>query len=281
VRTFKHPNYTYLKGNVYYFSKAVPIDLRQHYSKPRIIQSLKTKSYYQAKTTSKIIPRKKLSDWYSELLNQLKVPTKSKTRESTIYLTELLILTGLRFTEAATLTWNKVDFVKETLIIDDKTGKNRQELIKPITNRVKKILIHQKDKHEYYVFPGLIDYIRDSRNFREKLSKASGIEFTNHDLRRVYLSAGSRANVSSDILKRLVNHLPTTQDVTAGYIIQSLDELQEYAQQIEDQILTDAGIMEHSIDSTLINLLTGLSTKEKEMMLIQLSSNSGLKGESI
>ena len=41
--TNKHPKYTFIK-DVYYFSKTVPYDLRNHYNKPRIVQSLRTKS---------------------------------------------------------------------------------------------------------------------------------------------------------------------------------------------------------------------------------------------
>ena len=37
-----HPADTYLKGNVYYFSRAIPADLKNYYSKPRVIQSLRT-----------------------------------------------------------------------------------------------------------------------------------------------------------------------------------------------------------------------------------------------
>ena len=43
VDTFQ-PKYTYTKRGVYYFSKSVPSDLRHHYFKTRIIQSLRAKS---------------------------------------------------------------------------------------------------------------------------------------------------------------------------------------------------------------------------------------------
>lgn len=38
------PTFTYRKGRVFYYSRRVPSDLRNHYSKPRIVQSLRTKS---------------------------------------------------------------------------------------------------------------------------------------------------------------------------------------------------------------------------------------------
>jgi len=50
--TQKHPQHTYLKRDVYYFSRVVPRDIKHHYIKPRIIQSLKTKSAHRASVAS-------------------------------------------------------------------------------------------------------------------------------------------------------------------------------------------------------------------------------------
>jgi len=33
----RSPKYTYLKDGIYYFSRLVPHDLKDHYSKPRIV----------------------------------------------------------------------------------------------------------------------------------------------------------------------------------------------------------------------------------------------------
>jgi len=237
------------------------------------------KGWHKVPRKQSIIPRKKLPDWFAALHKLQIKPSKSKTRETVTLLTEILVITGLRFNEAASLTWHKVDFSKEILIIPDSSAKNRQELIKPITSRVFEILEKQKGKDDFYVFPGLDGHIKDTRDFRAKLIIESGIKYTNHDLRRVYLSAGSRAEISGDILKRLVNHMPKSEDVTLGYIIQSLDELQEYAQRIEDQILTDAGIKDRSIDNTLMSLLSGLSEDEKRKMIFKLSSDLVAEGK--
>ena len=40
--------YLFQKRGVYYFSKQIPKDVRQHYSQTRIVQSLKTKSVKDA-----------------------------------------------------------------------------------------------------------------------------------------------------------------------------------------------------------------------------------------
>ena len=46
--TQKHPQHTYTKRDIYYFSRVIPSDLQHHYIKSRIIQSLKTKSEHRA-----------------------------------------------------------------------------------------------------------------------------------------------------------------------------------------------------------------------------------------
>ena len=43
-----NPKYTYTKRGVFYFSKKIPTDLRHHYKKPIITQSLRTKSKMDA-----------------------------------------------------------------------------------------------------------------------------------------------------------------------------------------------------------------------------------------
>ena len=63
MKTLKHPSYTFRKGRVYYFSKAVPKDLADYYAKPRIVKSLRTKSIGHAKTASKVLSAR-LEDYW-------------------------------------------------------------------------------------------------------------------------------------------------------------------------------------------------------------------------
>jgi len=61
----KHPKYTFKKGGVYYFSKTVPCDLKHHYKKPRLVCSLRTSSFYEAKLRSKSIDSELQTQWLS------------------------------------------------------------------------------------------------------------------------------------------------------------------------------------------------------------------------
>jgi len=81
-RHFRYPKYTYLKDNTCYFSRSVPTDLRCFYTKPRIIQSLRTNSLLRAKTASK-----------AEKIPPMQIVVDSRAMNSVSYLFyELIIL---------------------------------------------------------------------------------------------------------------------------------------------------------------------------------------------
>ena len=73
-RHFRYPKYTFIKGNSFYFSRSVPTDLRCFYTKPRIIQSLRTNSLHRAKTASKVFASKLDDYWLGLRLKTLDVP---------------------------------------------------------------------------------------------------------------------------------------------------------------------------------------------------------------
>jgi len=73
-RQYKFPKYTFIKGNSFYFSRSVPTDLRCFYTKPRIIQSLRTNSLTRAKTASKVFASKLDDYWLALRLKALDIP---------------------------------------------------------------------------------------------------------------------------------------------------------------------------------------------------------------
>ena len=69
-----HPRYTYKKRGVFYFSKSVPTDLRHHYLKPRIIQSLRTKSRPQARYAAQKLASRLDDYWLNLRLKEAEIP---------------------------------------------------------------------------------------------------------------------------------------------------------------------------------------------------------------
>ena len=82
--TNKHPFYTYRKDSYYYFSRAVPCDLRERYSTSRLVICLHTKSHYRAKLASKNIASKLDDYWLGLRLKRTDVPARDKFIDSGI-----------------------------------------------------------------------------------------------------------------------------------------------------------------------------------------------------
>jgi len=66
--------FTYRKGRVFYYSRRVPFDLRDHYSKPRIVQSLRTKSPSIAEKASLILTSRLEEYWLNLRVKKFEVP---------------------------------------------------------------------------------------------------------------------------------------------------------------------------------------------------------------
>ncbi len=60
------PSYCFVKDATYYFSRHVPVDLREHYSTNRIQLCLKTRSPHHAANAAKSI-NQKLDDYWMAL----------------------------------------------------------------------------------------------------------------------------------------------------------------------------------------------------------------------
>lgn len=74
-----------------------------------------------------------------------------------------------------------------------------------------------------------------------KVIEASGVKFTLHDLRRLFVTTAESLDLSSYVIKMLVNHALPKDDVTAGYVVPDPERLRKPAQKIEDRLLTMAG----------------------------------------
>jgi integrase len=88
-----------------------------------------------------------------------------------------------------------------------------------------------------WVFPGQgpKGYLTDLNRAVEAVIKKSQIAFCLHDLRRTFTSIAEQ-EVSYAMLKRLLNHY-TGNDVTAGYLIISTEQLRAPMQKITNRIM--------------------------------------------
>ncbi len=162
---------------------------------------------------------------------------------------QFVILTGARRGEALGLTWDQVDLQGGKVVFTD--TKARRDHVLPMGPYLWQLLKHRrKEAGDPWVFSQRTQYdrhrpdepLRDLRFALERIRKASGVEFTAHDLRRTFATVAESLDLSAYAVKALLNHALPRQDVTAGYLRLTLERLREAMEKIEARILTLAGI---------------------------------------
>lgn len=193
-----------------------------------------TRAWYRVERRQSFIKAHELSAWYlgvqqlqSEVLRD--------------YLM-LIILTGLRRQEGATLRWDQVDLNAKTLTVLD--TKNHESHTLPLSSYLYELLASRSPKRiNEYVFPGTgaAGHIIEPRKQMTNVTKLSGIHFTVHDLRRTFITIAEGLDISAYALKRLMNH-KMNGDITAGYIVTDVERLRTPMQQITDYFLRCMGV---------------------------------------
>ncbi|TID99820.1 integrase, partial [Legionella pneumophila] len=192
-----------------------------------------TRAWYRVERRQTYIKPHELEAWYAGL---------NKIENGTLrdYLL-LILLTGLRREEAATLKWENVDLAAKTFTI--LKTKNNESHTLPLSDFLYELLIARYEKKiNDYVFPGTgaAGHIIEPRKQMAHVTKASGVHFTVHDLRRTFITIAESLDISSYSLKRLMNH-KMSNDVTAGYIITDVERLRIPMQLITDYFLKCMG----------------------------------------
>ena len=155
-----------------------------------------------------------------------------------------LVLTGLRREEAARLRWADVSLAGGYFTIP--VTKNHEPHTLPLSDYLRAMLERRRDEaSNAYVFPGegKAGHLVEPRKQMAKVTKASGIAFTLHDLRRTFVTIAEGLDIPAYALKRLLNHKGGN-DVTAGYIVVDTERLRAPMQRITDYVLKAAGVRE-------------------------------------
>jgi len=197
-----------------------------------------TRAWYRVERRQTVIKAHELPAWY-QAVNDL---------DNEIFKTYFLVLlfTGLRRNEAATLQWKQIDFKSKTMTIEQ--TKNKERLVLPLSDYLLGLFSELNNRVEaeklanYYVF-SLGDnskHLIEPRFQIQKVTEASGVTFTLHDLRRTFISTASSL-VTAYELKQLVNH-KNGGDVTADYIISDPDRLRQPMQRVTNKLLQFCGL---------------------------------------
>jgi len=234
------------------------------YNNPvNILSSKKRKAWYQVERRRTLLKNSELPAWF-RAVESLENPIMRD------YLL-LLLFTGLRRGEAASLKWRQVDFQEGCFTVVD--TKNGDPHTLPLSNFLYSLLAERKEGLQtelakataalndpmtakeqraahgrvalaesrlasQYVFPGegQTGYINEPRRAINSVFEATGIKFSCHDLRRTFATIAESLELSHYTVKALLNHRQQLGDVTGGYIILNVDRLREPMQRITDAI---------------------------------------------
>jgi integrase len=138
-----------------------------------------------------------------------------------------LMMTGARGSEAAELTWDRVDLVEDGVsswhLPDPKNGR---PVTFPLSNELANILRTRKASQpddERFVFPcwGSDGHITDARGVLTKISRVAGLPLTRHDLRRTFTGAALHCGLEMWKTELLTGHVPQT--VTLKHYMETSD----------------------------------------------------------
>ena len=218
-----------------------------------------TRAWYRVDRRQTVIKPHEIEPWFQAIMN-LKNDPLSQNRETIRDYLLLVLFTGLRREEAASMTWNNVDLQAKTLKVTD--TKNHSDHNLPLSDFLYDLLQKRKEQAiNEYIFHRAsgTGYVSEQRKQMAKVIQESGIAFTIHDLRRTFLTVAESLDIPAYAVKRLANH-KMSNDVTAGYIVADVERLRQPMQKITDYILKCAGYKSSAT-------ITDLSEKKSHKML--------------
>ena len=146
-----------------------------------------------------------------------------------------MLFTGVRPIEVTNLKWSDVNLHERSFTILE--PKNNSVHMLPISNFLYKYLKAKNKDNSDYVFGDINGgKLGDLRPALSDLKNKLGIKLVPTDFRRTFITNGEKLKFSVYTLKALLNH-SITNDVTAGYIISTVEDLRLPIQAIEDRIM--------------------------------------------
>ncbi len=151
----------------------------------------------------------------------------------------LLLFTGLRRNEAASLRWTDIDFAQKVIRLPARRTKAKRKLDLPMSDFVHDLLVvwRKLGIENDYVFPGdrKTGHLSEPKKVLTNVGTECGVRVSPHDLRRTFITVASRCRIAPQELKALVNH-SLGGDVTEGYSQLATSDLAEAMQIVTDRM---------------------------------------------
>jgi integrase len=189
------------------------------------------------------VPIERVGEWWAALQARRADPELTTAGKTGADLIAFLTLTGLRWAEAAQLTWDAVDLEQGSMRLAD--PKNRRPVILPLSAVAVAIIAGrpritdpEAPKAPGYVFAGrggrsyvydarpTLRAVRDTLDAKAKENKLDlpTIEVAPHDLRRTFIAVADKLRIERWRIKMLVNHsLRSSPDVMLSNYTEKVD----------------------------------------------------------
>jgi integrase len=177
----------------------------------------------ESKTKSAFIPMEKIGVVWNLLQTRRTSTELLPIAQTGADITVFIMLTGCRWSEAAKLTWDRVNLKDGTWFIPD--PKNHLPVTFPMSAPLRAMLeARPRIKGNDYLFPGRekTGFVKDARNTMVEVTKLAGLHLTHHDLRRTFIAIGHALKIEMWRLKLLTNHV-SKGDVTLDSYTETSD----------------------------------------------------------
>ncbi|CZP06053.1 Putative prophage CPS-53 integrase [Legionella pneumophila] len=222
---FNYAMYEYQDGNGHPIITINPVKYLSH-----------TRAWYRVDRKQTVIKPHQLADWYKAVIVLVETDNYRNALLWHDYFL-LLLFTGMRKMEAASLRWEDVDLKSKTITLQD--TKNHEIHTLPMSDFVYELMERRsRNKTSEFVFPAesKTGYIYEPKKAVNRVVELSGVLFTLHDLRRTFATIADSLDLPAYALKRLLNH-KMKNDVTAGYIMKDVERLRKPMQQVANFLL--------------------------------------------
>lgn len=164
-----------------------------------------------------------LFHYFYSIYDHPQTPKSGVTRQGINYVM-LLLLSGLRKSEALGVAWSDVDWSKKIFVVRD--TKNKTDHWIPISGAIGWILENQREvsKDSEWVFPARSStgHMTEPKSQLKKIIEASGVSFNFHDCRRTFATHARVNGAEQDVIRRALNH-KSGGSITDTYIIGRVD----------------------------------------------------------
>ena len=200
------------------------------------------KMWNHVKPRSGRIPNDKIGTVWNTLQGLRNAPEQTPISRTMADAVTFLLLTGARWSEMASLTWDRVNLDEGYWHIPD--PKNRTSVTFPLSSGAVDILKERPQKGEH-VFPArtATGHIIEARSVLKKISEAAGVHITAHDLRRTFRAIAGECGIDFWKTKLLMGH-KISGDITITHYTETNDlrYLQHDIQAVADWIVRQGAI---------------------------------------